>query len=168
MYYLEKDPDWKKYGYHIPKIAEDYVLAYNVSNLAEKIVLLSLYGISVYSVASGARLYADEVPESVVDESQFEQPFSAVGFGIKVNQIASKSDFCASVRDENLHIKDLESPEFVVKLGKAGELQIVNINHGRVIYQMNYVEQISQQTQRKEIVFASSQFEQVIFSQGNQ
>ena len=33
---------------------------------------------------------------------------------------------------------------------------------------MNYVEQISQQTQGKEIIFASSQFEQVIFSQGNQ
>lgn len=43
-----------------------------------------------------------------------------------------------------MHIKDLECPEFVVKLGKSGELQIVNINNGHVIYQMNYVEQISQ------------------------
>ena len=55
----------------------------------------------------------------------------------------------------------------MVKLGKSGELQIVNINNGHVIYQLNYIEQISKQMQGKEVVFPSSQFEQVIFSQGN-
>ncbi|CAL5994554.1 Conserved_hypothetical protein [Hexamita inflata] len=145
-YELQKSERYNEMHYNEQKPA-DRVIDFQVSPDGGQIVLLSQFGISVYSTQSATLLYSNY---------EYNQ-FRAVGFVTKTGQQFSETQFSSAFQFQQM----TEQQKFIACVSREGQLQLTSYLNKKLIVSCNFKEQLMKKLNAELVDMVSQEAESV-------